>query len=53
MLSLVLSSFDQRIQTMKTLKKLLPGELFTVRLPLFYTQTFSTIIRIFVMIYGF
>ena len=53
MLSLVLPSFDLRIQTMKTLKKLLPGDLFTVRLPMFYTQTLYTIIRIFVMIYGF
>lgn len=53
MLSLALSNFEQRIQTMKTLKKLLPLDLFTVRLSMFYTQTLYTIIRIFVTIYGF
>jgi hypothetical protein len=53
MLSLVLSSFDRRIQTMKTLKQLLPDDLFTVWIPLFYTRTLYIIIRIFVIIYGF
>jgi hypothetical protein len=53
MLSLALFSFDQRIQTMKTLKKLLPHDLLAVQLPMFYTQTLYTIIRIFVIIYGF
>ena len=38
---------------MKMLKRLLPHDLLTVKLPMFYTQTLYTIIRIFVIIYGF
>jgi hypothetical protein len=38
---------------MKTLKKFLTDDLLAVRLPMFYTQTIHTIIRIFVIIYGF
>ena len=40
-------------KNMKILRKLAGNDSFIARLSLFYTQTIYTIIRIFVMIYGF
>jgi len=54
MLSLVLFSFDhQTKKNMKMLKKPVGNNSFIMRLLPLYTQTFYTIIRIFVTIYGF
>lgn len=54
MLSLLLFSFDhQTKKNMKILKRLTVNNSLIARLLPLYTQTFYTIIRIFVTIYGF